>query len=229
MFTAELQDITKDYFQPGIDNPAHVLDHITLAIAADETVAVMGPSGSGKTTLLNLLGTLDRPTSGKVFRDGIPVEQLTEEQLAVLRNRSTGFIFQQHLLLPQLTVLENVLLPVMPVKDKLLKEEAGECALMLIERVGLKDHLHHYPGRLSVGECQRAAVVRALINRPKLLLADEPTGSLDARNAAMLAELLTELHENFTYSLVIVTHDPEVARRMKVHYRLQNGQLLLIM
>ncbi|MCX6249406.1 MAG: ABC transporter ATP-binding protein [Bacteroidetes bacterium] len=225
MLTAELQDITKDYFQPAIETATRVLDHISLAIAEDDTIAIMGPSGSGKTTLLNLLGTLDRPTSGKVFRDGISVEQMDEKKLAIVRNRFTGFIFQQHLLLPQLTVLENVLLPVLPVRDKLFKEEAGERALQLIERVGLKNFLYSYPARLSMGECQRAAVVRALINRPKLILADEPTGSLDARNAAMLADLLAELRDNYNYSLVIVTHDPEVARRMKIQYRLLNGKI----
>jgi len=228
MIIAEFQDITKDYSQPASTTPTRVLDQISLAVTENVTIAIMGPSGSGKTTLLNLLGTLDRPTSGKVFRDGIPVEQLSEKQLSALRNRSTGFIFQQHLLLPQLTVLENVLLPVMPVRDNILKKEAGERALMLAKRVGLKDHLHHYPARLSVGECQRTAIVRALINRPKLLLADEPTGSLDARNAAILADLLAELHEYYYYSLVLVTHDNEVARRMEVQYRLQNGELHLV-
>ena len=222
---AELLDITKDYLQPATGNMTRVLDHISLSIAADEALAITGPSGSGKTTLLNILGTLDRPTSGKVCMDGKDVEQMNEKQKASFRNRFTGFIFQQHLLLPQLTVLENVLLPVMPVKEKKYQEEARERALQLIERTGLKDHLFTYPARLSVGECQRTAVVRALINRPRLILADEPTGSLDARNAAIMTELLVELRETYGYALIIVTHDPEVARRMKVHYRLFNGKL----
>ncbi len=223
---AELLDITKDYLQPVTGILTRVLDHVSMAVSENGTIAISGPSGSGKTTLLNILGTLDRPTSGKVFLDGKYVELMEEKQLASLRNRFTGFIFQQHLLLPQLTVLENVLLPLIPVRDKLFKKEALECALQLIERVGLKDHLRAYPAHLSVGECQRAAVVRALINRPKLLLADEPTGSLDARNAAIMTNLLVELREAYGYALVIVTHDPEVARRMNVRYQLLNGKLL---
>ncbi len=225
MKTAELIDIVKDYSQSGTAVSTRVLDGISLTITKGETIAITGPSGSGKTTLLNILGTLDQPTSGKVILGGKNVDQMDEKLLSRLRNRFTGFIFQLHLLLPQLTVLENVLLPVMPVDDKLFRKEAGLHAVELLERVGLKEHLSHYPGRLSVGECQRAAVVRALINKPKLLLADEPTGSLDARNASILSELLAELHESYDYSLVIVTHDSEVAKRMKTHYRLMNGKL----
>jgi len=225
MTTAELLDITKVYNQPGTVNAPPVLDGISLTIANGETIAITGPSGSGKTTLLNILGTLDQPTSGKVILGGNIVGQLDEKQISSLRNRFTGFIFQMHLLLPQLTILENVLLPAMPVKDKQFRTEAATRAVSLLERVGLKDHMAHYPARLSVGECQRAAVVRALINQPKLLLADEPTGSLDARNAAILAELLAELRETYGFALVIVTHDLEVARRMNTHYQLLNGKM----
>ncbi len=228
LYIAELSDITKEYFQHPVGEPNRVLDHISLTVSPDEMIAVTGPSGSGKTTLLNILGSLDQPTSGRVIIDGKPVEGLGEQQLAELRNRFIGFIFQQHMLLPQLTVLENILLPVLPVKEKIFKEEAHARAIELIAQVGLEDHARHYPGRLSVGECQRVAVIRALINKPSLLLADEPTGSLDAQNAAMLAELLVELHEKYHYSLVMVTHDPEVARRMKTHYRLLNGKIQLI-
>ena len=221
----ELLDITKDYYQPATGIPTRVLDHISLAVAKEDSIAIMGQSGSGKTTLLNILGTLDQPTSGTVVLDRKHVEQLDEKQLADIRNRFVGFIFQQHFLLPQLSIIENVLLPVLPVKDKMFKEEALDRALRLMERVGMKDHLHKYPASLSVGECQRTAVVRALINQPKLLLADEPTGSLDARNASILTELLVELQEYYGYSIVIVTHDPEVARRMKTNYRLLNGKI----
>ena len=156
------------------------------------------------------------------------MDQLNEKQISALRNRFIGFIFQQHLLLPQLTILENVLLPVIPVDDKQFEKNVGERAENLIEKVGLKDRMKSFPARLSVGECQRAAVVRALINQPRLLLADEPTGSLDARNASILAELLVELRENYGYSLVLVTHDQEVAKRMKIHYRLLNGKIQTI-
>ncbi len=222
---AELLDITKDYLQPATGKTTCVLDHISLGIDEGTTLAITGPSGSGKTTFLNILGTLDKPTSGAVLMDGKNVEQMDENQLSSLRNRFTGFIFQQHLLLPQLTVLENVLLPVMPIKDKSYKEEATERAFQLLERTGLKDLFQNYPARLSVGECQRTAVVRALVNRPRLLLADEPTGSLDARNAANMTELLVELRETYSYALVIVTHDPNVAGKMKTHYQLFNGKL----
>lgn len=225
MSIAELREITKDYLQPAMGTATRVLDNISLVVGKGDTIAVTGPSGSGKTTLLNILGTLDQPTFGKVFLEGRSVGEMDEKQVAIIRNRFTGFIFQQHLLLPQLTVMENVLLPVIPVNDKLFKEEARERALLLVEKVGLKNHIRKYPTRLSVGECQRAAVVRALVNQPKLLLADEPTGSLDARNAAMLADLLMELSEINRYSIVLVTHDPEVAKRMKFHHRLFNGKL----
>jgi ABC-type lipoprotein export system ATPase subunit len=226
MKVAEIIDVTKEYSTPGRNNVTTVLDHISFSIGHGETIAITGPSGSGKTTLLNILGTLDKPTSGKVILAGEPVEPMDEKQLSTLRNRFTGFIFQLHLLLPQLTVLENVLLPVLPVKDKQFREEARERAIGLLKSTGLEKLMHQYPSRMSVGECQRTAVVRALINRPKLLLADEPTGSLDARNAAILAELLADLRESYDYSLVMVTHDPEVAVRMKKHYKLLNGNLI---
>ena len=226
MKVAEIIDVTKEYSTPGRNNVTPVLDHISLSIAQGETVAITGPSGSGKSTLLNILGTLDKPTSGKVVLGGEAVETMDENQLSTLRNRFTGFVFQLHLLLPQLTVLENVLLPVMPVRDKHFREEARERAVGLLQRVGLGGLMHQYPARMSVGECQRTAVVRALINRPKLLLADEPTGSLDARNAAILAELLADLRESDDFSLVLVTHDLEVAGRMKKHYKLLNGKII---
>lgn len=225
MAVAELKDVSKDYLSSAKGKPSRVLDQISLVVGENETIAITGPSGSGKTTLLNILGTLDQPTSGTVFLNGKAVDRMEEKDLFICRNRFLGFIFQQHLLLPQLTILENVLLPLLPVKEKLLKEEAMERAMKLLERVGLKNLVHEYPARIAVGECQRTAVVRALINRPGLILADEPTASLDARNAAILAELLTELQENYSYSLVIVTHDQEVAGRMKKQFRLNNGKL----
>jgi lipoprotein-releasing system ATP-binding protein len=222
---AELNGITKDYLHPVTGFPTRVLDDISFVIPEKETIAITGPSGSGKTTLLNILGTLDKPTSGKVVLNGTAVNGLEETGIAHLCNRFIGFVFQQHLLLPQLNLIENVLLPVMPVKDERLRKEAKSRALELIEKSGLKDHIHHFPSNLSVGECQRTAVIRALINLPSLLLADEPTGSLDAGNAMNITTLLTDLHKEFGFSLVVVTHDPDVAKQLNIHYRLSNGKL----
>jgi len=224
---AELQNITKYYEQPGCAIQNHVLHEISLQIDKNETIAVVGPSGSGKSTLLNILGTLDRPSSGKAILNGDLIDQMSETQLAEIRNSFIGFVFQMHHLLPQLTLLENVMLPLLPRNDKKLLKSVGERALNLIERVGLSDHIHQYPSQLSVGECQRTAVVRALINQPKLLLADEPTGSLDADNADQLATLLTELNRELNIAMVIVTHSMELAGKMNKIYRLHEGKLVI--
>ena len=222
---AELQHITKFYEQPGSSIRNQVLDDISLQIAENERIAIVGPSGSGKSTLLNILGTLDKPTSGKVQLEGKDVDVMNENQLAEIRNTLVGFVFQMHHLLPQLTLLENVLLPLLPQKDKTNLKSAQERALKLIERVGLSDHIRQFPSQLSVGECQRTAVVRALINQPKLLLADEPTGSLDADNASQLAQLLIELNREQNVALVIVTHSMELAGKMDKIYQLREGKL----
>lgn len=225
---AELQHISKHYEQPGTSNRNLVLDDISLQIADNERIAIVGPSGSGKSTLLNILGTLDKPTSGKVLLGGSPIDKMNENQLAEIRNSFIGFVFQMHHLLPQLTLLENVMLPLLPQKEKNIRKPAAKRALQLLERVGLSSLLHYYPSQLSVGECQRTAVVRALINQPKLLLADEPTGSLDAANASQLAELLTELNREQNVALVLVTHSLELASKMDKIYRLQAGKLVKV-
>lgn len=223
---AELQHITKYYGQPGTSLQYYVLDDISFKIENNERIAIVGPSGSGKSTLLNILGTLDKPSAGKVFLDGSPIDQMNDIRLAEVRNSIIGFVFQMHHLLPQLTLLENVLLPLLPSKDKPSLKQAHERAYSLIERVGLSNHLHKFPSQLSVGECQRTAVVRALINRPRLLLADEPTGSLDGSNAGELAQLLIDLNKEQNVALVIVTHSMELAARMDKIYRLQGGKLI---
>ena len=223
---AELQQISKYYEQPGSAIQNRVLNDISLQIDRNERIAIVGPSGSGKSTLLNILGTLDKPSSGRVLLDGDSIGQMDENRLALLRNSFIGFVFQMHHLLPQLTLLENVLLPLLPQKDKTNLKSARDRALKLIERVGLSDHLHKYPAQLSVGECQRTAVIRALINQPKILLADEPTGSLDADNAAQLAELLIELNQEQNVALVIVTHSMELAGKMDKIYQLREGKLV---
>jgi len=223
----ELSQITKYYEQQGSAVRNHVLHEISLQIAKNERIAIVGPSGSGKSTLLNILGTLDKPSSGSVFLEGTAVDQMPEIQLAELRNTFIGFVFQMHHLLPQLTLFENVMLPVLPQKDKSATKSAGQRAIHLIERVGLKDHMHQHPSQLSVGECQRAAVVRALINQPRLLLADEPTGSLDAASAGKLATLLAELNREQNVAMVIVTHSMELAAKMDKIYQLREGKLVL--
>jgi len=224
---AELSQITKYYEQQGSAVRNHVLQEISLQIAKNERIAIVGPSGSGKSTLLNILGTLDKPSSGSVFLEGTAVDQMPEIQLAELRNTFIGFVFQMHHLLPQLTLFENVMLPVLPQKDKSATKSASQRAIHLIERVGLKDHMHQHPSQLSVGECQRAAVVRALINQPRLLLADEPTGSLDAASAEKLATLLAELNREQNVAMVIVTHSLELAAKMDKIYQLREGKLVL--
>ncbi len=224
---AELQHISKYYEQPGNNIRNEVLGDISLQIANNDRIAIVGPSGSGKSTLLNILGTLDKPSSGKVLLDGATIDQMDENRLAEIRNTFIGFVFQVHHLLPQLTLLENVLLPLLPKRDKNLMDSATDRALNLIDRVGLTSHLHQYPSQLSVGECQRTAVVRALINQPRLLLADEPTGSLDAANASELATLLTELNREQNVALVLVTHSMQLAGKMDKIYRLSEGKLVL--
>jgi lipoprotein-releasing system ATP-binding protein len=225
---AELKHITKYYEQPGSEIRNLVLDKVSLEINERARIAIVGPSGSGKSTLLNILGTLDKPTSGNLLLDGSPIDHMTENQVAEIRNDSIGFVFQMHHLLPQLTLFENVLLPLLPQKDKSLLKSANERASHLINRVGLSNHRSKFPSQLSVGECQRAAVVRALINQPRLLLADEPTGSLDAANASQLVNLLTELNLEQNVALVIVTHSLELAGKMGEIYQLREGKLILI-
>jgi ABC-type lipoprotein export system ATPase subunit len=193
-------------------------------LSGGSAVAVVGPSGSGKSTLLNLLGTLDFPTSGAVLIDGKSTASLSSEELVKLRNSHIGFIFQTHLLLPQLTVLENVLLPVIP-QDKIKQMSAPERAVHLIDSVGLADKTHRFPGEMSVGECQRVAVIRALINQPELLLADEPTGSLDHDSAEILVDMLMELRKIQPFTLVAVTHSADLAKRMEITYKLINGKI----
>ncbi|MCX6268781.1 MAG: ABC transporter ATP-binding protein [Bacteroidetes bacterium] len=226
---AELQNISKNYNQPGSDIHNIILNQISLQIAEKESLAIVGPSGSGKSTLLNILGTLDQPTSGKVILNGIPVNSLDEKKLATLRNQFIGFVFQLHHLLPQLTLIENILLPVLPVSDKVQQKMAIERAYTLIKRVGLTKQIHQRPLQLSVGECQRAAVVRALVNQPRLLLADEPTGSLDAKNAGQVGQLLAELNREQDLAVVVVTHSMDLAALMGKTYRLTSGKIQLIL
>jgi ABC-type lipoprotein export system ATPase subunit len=220
-----LRDVAKS-FQSVLDGPdVAVLNGINLEIQEGESAAILGASGSGKSTLLNIIGTLDKPTRGQVLLEGRDLAQLDERQLATVRNRRIGFIFQAHHLLPQCTVLENVLVPSLVCQDEPLRQSAPERARRLLDRVGLGPRLHHRPGQLSGGERQRAAVVRGLINQPRLLLADEPTGALDRVSAEALARLLVELNREERVTLMVVTHTQELARQMGRQFNLRDGLL----
>jgi ABC-type lipoprotein export system ATPase subunit len=221
----DLQHISKHYPGADTDQQRIVLDHIDIRIESGASIGIVGPSGSGKSTLLNIIGTLDAPTDGKVLLDGREVGKMKEKELATLRNREIGFVFQLHHLLPQLTLLENVLVPTLPLKDKNHKNEAREHAKKMLETVGLSNRVLQRPGQLSVGECQRAAVVRALINKPKLLLADEPTGSLDRKSAEKLGDLFAAIHEEQKLTMIVVTHSHALAERMQNVYQLRDGKL----
>ena len=220
MALLEAVGLVKSFVSPeGAET--RVLKGVDVTLAAGETVAITGPSGCGKSTLLNILATLDRPTSGRLSLEGRDVLGLGEAALAELRSTSVGLVFQAHHLLPQCGVLENVLVPAAAARN----DGAEKRAIQLLERVGLGGRLSHRPGQLSGGECQRAAVVRALVNKPKLLLADEPTGSLDRENAESLASLLLELNREEGTTLVLVTHAAELAARAGRTLRLLDGRL----
>ena len=221
----ELVDVTKRYPSPGDREGLSVLKGITLKVAQGQSLVIVGPSGSGKSTLLNIIGTLDRPTTGEALLDGRDLTKLDEVELAKIRNKEIGFVFQLHHLLPQCTVLENVLVPAIVDKGRGRPEEVEQRAIDLLQRVGLKEHLLYRPGELSGGQRQRVAVVRALINRPKLLLADEPTGSLDEETSQNIAELLVELNRSEGVTLIVVTHSLKLAERMGQVMELSGGLL----
>ncbi len=220
----EVTNVRKDYGLPG-GGSVTVLKDIELKVEKGESLSIVGPSGSGKSTLLNIIGGLDTPTSGRVVLDGVDLGGLDESALARVRNKRIGFVFQLHHLLPQCTVLENVLLPTIAGKSGESKEQAESRAVELLERVGLKGFSLHRPGELSGGQRQRVAVVRALINRPGLLLADEPTGSLDRDSSENIAELLVELNRSEDVTLIVVTHSSKLAGKMGRFLQLEGGTL----
>jgi len=220
--TLQVSEVTKEFETPN--NRVEVLRGVTLNVEAGESVAITGPSGSGKSTLLHLIGTLEPPTSGTITIGGKNPFQLGEEELARFRNRKIGFVFQEHHLLPQYSVLENVLVPTVAFPPETTGHEAPEeRARGLLERVGLGHRLDHRPAELSGGERQRVAVARALINEPQLLLCDEPTGSLDQANADAVADLLMELHRAESTILVVVTHSLALAQRAGRRLELREG------
>jgi len=221
MATLQVDDVRKDY--PSRDEPLVVLRGVSLELAAGQKLAILGPSGSGKSTLLNILGTLEPPTAGRVVLDGQDVAQLSEPELAAFRNRRIGFVFQDHHLLPQCTALENVLLPT--VAQGATTADDADRALRLLDRVGLSRRRDHRPAELSGGERQRAALARALINRPALLLADEPTGNLDRTTSEAVARLLLELHEQEQMILIVATHSQRLAELLGRQFELDDGRL----
>lgn len=228
----ELKNVTKQYTAPGATTGIAVLNQLDLTVARGTSLAIVGPSGSGKSTLLQIIGTLDRASNGEVLLEGKNLAALPDLEVAAVRNRQIGFVFQAHYLLPQCTVLENVLVPTLAQNKSEIQNPKSEMetsaarAERLLKRVGLGERLHHRPGQLSGGERQRAAVVRALINRPQLLLADEPTGALDQTSATALGQLLVELNQEEGVTLIVVTHALDLAKRMQQVMELQNGKLV---
>jgi ABC-type lipoprotein export system ATPase subunit len=219
----DVHNVSKVYEMPG--ESLKVLDDVSFRLAKGETASVVGPSGCGKTTLLNLLGALDRPTSGRIEIGGRDIAGLRDEESAAFRNRSLGFVFQHHHLLPQCSVLENVILPRLAGGWTESESETADRARALLAEVGLSERLDHFPYQLSGGERLRTALARALVNQPDLILADEPTGSLDEETTARVADLLAELNEQKGVTLIVVTHNPALAKRMRNYYELRGGRL----
>jgi len=221
----ELVHVAKTYPSPGDEAGVCVLKDIDLKVDKGKSLVIVGPSGSGKSTLLNIIGALDSPTQGRVLLGGQDLAGLDETELARIRNKQIGFVFQLHHLLPQCTVLENVLVPTLADNGRPPASELRERATDLLERVGLDDFLLHRPGELSGGQRQRVAVVRALINKPELLLADEPTGSLDKDASQNIGDLLVELNRSEQVTLIVVTHSLQLAERVGQVMELNNGLL----
>ncbi|MCH7727982.1 MAG: ABC transporter ATP-binding protein [Planctomycetes bacterium] len=221
MADLQVKNVSKEF--PTRSDPLVVLRDASLDLSAGENVAILGPSGTGKSTLLHIIGTLDQPTAGSVTLGGKSPFELNEAELARFRNQNIGFIFQEHHLLPQLSVFENVLIPT--IADGRSGDDKVQRARELLARVGLTERLDHRPAELSGGERQRVAVARSLINSPQLLLADEPTGSLDRTNATAIGKLLLDLQEQEQTMLVVVTHSVELAQLLQRRLELDNGAL----
>ena len=222
MSTVEVRAVRKVYRRDSEE--LVVLDGISVDVPEGDFVALMGPSGSGKTTLLNLIAGIDRPSAGTVTVAGTELSRLSEGELARWRSRSVGFIFQFYNLIPVLTAVENVALPLL--LTKLSRAERRERALTALKLVGLQDRSRHYPRQLSGGQEQRVAIARAIVTDPAVLLADEPTGDLDARSAEEILELLETLHREFHKTIVMVTHDPRAAHRARTQKHLEKGVLV---
>jgi len=213
--------VTKSFHQRGI-----VLDELDLTLNKGNSVSISGPSGSGKTTLLNIIGLLDKPDSGEIIFMGMPILKYNNEESAVYRNKNIGFVFQDHLLLPYLTVRENILLPLLASKipEPEYKQKVDE-SIRMMKKTGISDLADKYPFQISGGEAQRVTLVRALVNRPLLLLADEPTGSLDKKNADNLGDLLLQINREYGITLILATHSRELAEKMEIQLVLSEGKL----
>lgn len=218
-----LKDLSKGYGEAGDLSRRMVLDGLSLEVEEGEKLAILGPSGSGKTTLLNLIGGLDYPDEGSIFFKGQDLSRFSGGEMDQYRNQNIGFVFQFHHLLPQCTLLENVLIPTLVSNTG--KDEAFERAQTLMKRVGIWEYRDKAPGKLSGGECQRAAVVRAMINAPSILLADEPTGALDRDNVDTMADLLLELNREDGLTLLVVTHSTSLANQMGRVLEISGGKL----
>jgi lipoprotein-releasing system ATP-binding protein len=216
-----LKNVSKSFIQRGL-----VLDNLSLDVGEGDTIAIMGPSGSGKTTLMNIIGLLDRPDSGSINFRGNDIRNYNDDESAVYRNLNIGFVFQEHHLLPHLTVRENILLPLLATKQN--RKDAGmkeEYVYSLMRKTGISGLSSKYPETISGGEAQRAALVRALVNKPSILLADEPTGSLDSDNAEIMGELLSELNRETGITLLLATHSQKLAGKMRRTMILGKGKL----
>ena len=213
--------VCKNYYDGQLN--VQVLDNLTLQVEKGRSIGIVGASGSGKSTLLHILGGLDKPTSGRVSLMGQDLSELSQKQLSRLRNQHLGFVYQFHHLLPEFSALENVMMPLLIGKRP--KEQARERALLMLEKVGLKDRVLHRPGELSGGERQRAAIARALVTDPACLLADEPTGNLDRKNALNILDMMMELKHELGTALVVVTHDDEMAARFDRVLNMTDGAL----
>jgi len=218
-WVVDAKDLTKVYKMGDVE--VHALRGASVQIARGEVISIMGPSGSGKSTLMNILGCLDRPTTGDYSLDGESISALTDDQLADIRNRKVGFVFQSFNLLPRATALANVELPLRYARNN--GKNRRQRSKAALESVGLGDRMNHRPNELSGGQQQRVAIARALVNEPSIVMADEPTGNLDSKSGEELMELLLKLNEERGTTLIIVTHDPEIAQRTQRVIRIRDG------
>ncbi|QWK19724.1 MAG: ABC transporter ATP-binding protein [Hydrogenobacter thermophilus] len=222
MALIELREVKKTYRLDHVE--VHVLKGISMSVERAEVLAIMGPSGSGKSTLMNIIGCLDVPTEGEYILDGVSIKNMSTDQIAHVRNTKVGFVFQSFNLIPRLTALENVELPM--IYAGVGRKERKKRAVELLKMVGLGDRIYHYPSQLSGGQQQRVAIARAIANNPPIILADEPTGSLDTATGNMIMELLLSLNESFKTTLIVVTHEPAVASYCKRVVRIKDGLLV---